>query len=115
MVSFQTENPNLGIFLRTLEWKMFIYLLVIWNILRTLGIFLGILVILVIVIWHIFPLFGILHQEKSGNPALVPAIGGKKKILISLSVFPSFFFSSSSLYRHGREASVEWLGHSAGP
>jgi hypothetical protein len=34
----------------------------IWNILWPLG--------NIIVIWYIFPRFGILRQEKSGNPAL---------------------------------------------
>jgi hypothetical protein len=38
-------------------------ILVIWNTLRPLGI-LGNFV----VIWYIFPRFGILYQEKSGNP-----------------------------------------------
>jgi hypothetical protein len=33
MVSFQTKNPNLGIFWRILELKMLLYILVIWNIL----------------------------------------------------------------------------------
>jgi hypothetical protein len=39
MVTFQTKHHNLGIFWRTLELKMWIYILVIWNILRPLGIF----------------------------------------------------------------------------
>jgi hypothetical protein len=39
MVYFQTKNPHLGMFWRTSEWEM---LLVVWNILRPLGIFLGI-------------------------------------------------------------------------
>jgi hypothetical protein len=40
-----------------------------WYILRTFDIFYGHLVNFV-VIWYIFPHFGILYQEKSGNPAL---------------------------------------------
>jgi hypothetical protein len=40
----------------------------ICSILRPLEIFLGHLVYFV-VIWYIFPRFGILDQEKSGNPA----------------------------------------------
>jgi hypothetical protein len=39
MVYFRTKNPNLGKFWRTLEWKMLVYFMVFWNILRTLGIF----------------------------------------------------------------------------
>jgi hypothetical protein len=39
----------------------------IWSILLPLEIFYGHLVYFV-VIWYIFPRFGILDQEKSGNP-----------------------------------------------
>jgi hypothetical protein len=39
MVNFVTKNPNLGKFWKALDWKMFIYFKVIWNILRTFGIF----------------------------------------------------------------------------
>jgi hypothetical protein len=39
----------------------------IWSILRPLEIFNGHLVYF-LVIWYIFPGFGILDQEKSGNP-----------------------------------------------
>jgi hypothetical protein len=38
MVCFQTKNPNLGKFWRALDWKMFIYLMSIWNILQRLGV-----------------------------------------------------------------------------
>jgi hypothetical protein len=41
----------------------------IWSILRPFGIFYGTLVYF-IVIWNIFPRFGMLCHEKSGNPAL---------------------------------------------
>jgi hypothetical protein len=40
----------------------------IWPILRPLELFYGHLVYFVL-IWYIFPRFGILDQEKSGNPA----------------------------------------------
>jgi hypothetical protein len=48
----------------------------IWFILRQLEIFYGHLVYFV-VIWYIIPRFGILDQEKSGNPDLnnEPATG----------------------------------------
>jgi hypothetical protein len=63
-------------FWRVLEWKM-----VCWNVLRPSGILFGVLVYFV-VIWCMFPVlvylvviwctyvsrFGILYQEKSGNP-----------------------------------------------
>jgi hypothetical protein len=38
---FQTKNPNLGKFWRALDWNMLIFFMVIWNILRTFGIFYG--------------------------------------------------------------------------
>jgi hypothetical protein len=37
MVSFQTKKTNLGIFWKTMEWKMLLFILVIYNILRPLG------------------------------------------------------------------------------
>jgi hypothetical protein len=48
---------------------MLIYFLAIWNILRTFDTFYGHLGHLVF-IWYIFPAFGIVYQEKSGNPVL---------------------------------------------
>jgi hypothetical protein len=60
MVSFQTKNPNLGIFWRALDCKMLIYFMAICNILQTFVIFCVHLVI--------FSSFGIMHQEKSGSP-----------------------------------------------
>jgi hypothetical protein len=68
MVCFQTKNPNLGKFWRVLQWEIFIYFMIIWSILRPLEIFYGHLVYFV-VIWYISRRFGILYQEKSGNPA----------------------------------------------
>jgi hypothetical protein len=39
MVCFQTKNPYLGKHWRALDWKMLIYCMSIWNILRTFGLF----------------------------------------------------------------------------
>jgi hypothetical protein len=39
----------------------------IWSILRPLEIF-HVHLVYFVVIWYIFPCFGILYQEKSGNP-----------------------------------------------
>jgi hypothetical protein len=61
MVSFQTKNPNLCKFCRALDWTVFIYFIAIWNILWRFGI--------CMTIWYIFSGFGIMHREKSGNPA----------------------------------------------
>jgi hypothetical protein len=68
MVYFQAKNTILGKFWRALERKMLVYFMVIWNILRPFGVFYGYLVKL----WQLgifAPHFGILCQEKSGNPA----------------------------------------------
>jgi hypothetical protein len=46
---------------------MLVYFMAIWKILLTFGIFYGHFADLA-VIWYIFPHFGILYQEKSGNP-----------------------------------------------
>jgi hypothetical protein len=76
MVCFQTKDPNLGKFWRVLHWKTLVYIVDTWPILRSLIIFYeqfyqtGNLVLFV-VIWYIFSRFGILYQEKSGNPAPV--------------------------------------------
>jgi hypothetical protein len=44
MVYFQTKNPNLGNFWSALDWKMSVFFIVIWNILRIFGILYGHLV-----------------------------------------------------------------------
>jgi hypothetical protein len=46
MVCFQAKNPKLDKFLRAIEWKMPVYFVVIWNILRSFGIFNGHLIML---------------------------------------------------------------------
>jgi hypothetical protein len=68
MVCFQTHNPKLGKFWRTLDWQKVIYFTAIWNIYGHSGYF--------ITLWHILCssgtfLFrcGIMDQEKSGDPA----------------------------------------------
>jgi hypothetical protein len=65
---FKPKIPNLGKFWRVPLWKIVVYFMTIWSILRPLDIFYGHLVYFV-VIWYIFPRFGILDEEKSGNPA----------------------------------------------
>jgi hypothetical protein len=51
---FKPKNPNLCKFGRALDWKMFIYITAIWNILVTFGIFYDHLVHFLF-IWYIFP------------------------------------------------------------
>jgi hypothetical protein len=61
MAYFQTKNPNLGQFLRDLQWKLLVYFMAIWPILRPFDTFNGYLV-------YVYYNFGMLYQEKSGNP-----------------------------------------------
>jgi hypothetical protein len=65
MVYFQTKNPNL-----VLQWKLFVYFMSIGNILRPFGIFYGDLVHFSSNLVYFSP-FGMMKQEKSGNPALI--------------------------------------------
>jgi hypothetical protein len=61
MVYFNTKNINLGIFWRDLMWKILV------NFCGLFGIFYGHLVML----WSFgkfFPRYGILYEQKSGNP-----------------------------------------------
>jgi hypothetical protein len=51
-----------------MEVKRLVYSMALWNIVRTFGIFYGHFGNLVAIL-YIFPHFGILCQEKSGNPA----------------------------------------------
>jgi hypothetical protein len=67
MVYFQTKNPNLGKFLRALDWKRLIYFMASWNILLSFGKFYDHLLHFAL-IRYIFSSFGITNQEKSGNP-----------------------------------------------
>jgi hypothetical protein len=67
MEYFQTKNTFLGIFLRAFEWKMLEYFRAISKILRPFGILYGYLEYFV-VIWHNFHNFGLMFQEKTGNP-----------------------------------------------
>jgi hypothetical protein len=74
MVCFQTKNPNSGTFWRALEWKMLVYFMVFWNILRSFGTYILWPFGNVVVIWYTFPRIGISCQEKSGNPDLVTPV-----------------------------------------
>jgi hypothetical protein len=81
MTYFQTKNPNFGNFWRVLQWKMLVYFIAFWSNLRPFGIIFAHLVYFV-AIWYVllpfggifygylvyFSRFGMLYQEKSGNP-----------------------------------------------
>jgi hypothetical protein len=57
------KNPNFGKIWRALKWKMLLYLMTIWNIVRPFGIIYGLLVQFV-VIWH-FLQFGMFGPKKN--------------------------------------------------
>jgi hypothetical protein len=69
MADFQTKNSNLGKFWRDWQWKMLVYFMTIGSILLLFALFCGHLVYFM-AIWYILPRFGMLYQEKSGNPGL---------------------------------------------
>jgi hypothetical protein len=71
MVSFQTQNPNLGKFWRALDWKMLMYFVPVWNILHTAGIFYDHLVHFVF-IWYIFPVWVIFTEKNLATLAALP-------------------------------------------
>jgi hypothetical protein len=69
MLYFITKNPNLDMSWKALKWKVFVYF-------RSICYFNGMYIfwqihgyIHMVVIWYIFPRFGILYQEKSDNLA----------------------------------------------
>jgi hypothetical protein len=80
MVYFQNNFPNFGKFWRALRWKISENFMAIWYILLPFAIFYGHLVYLTAICYILWPLgifvvhldkfsrFGILYQEKSGNP-----------------------------------------------
>jgi hypothetical protein len=64
MVYFQIKNPNLGKFLRALDWKMLIILWPFGTFYGHFGYFMT--------IWYISSGFGFMHQEKSGLTGFEP-------------------------------------------
>jgi hypothetical protein len=64
---FQTKNPNLGNFWNVSSWKMLVNVIAIWSILLPFCIFYDHLIYFVVILVY-FPPFGMLYQEKSGNP-----------------------------------------------
>jgi hypothetical protein len=71
MVYFQIKNRNLGKFWRVLQWKMLVYFIDIWSILRPFYTYNGHLVYFV-VIWYIFSI--LLYCTKK-NLATLTSLG----------------------------------------
>jgi hypothetical protein len=104
MVYFQIKNPNLDKFLSASDWKMLIYFMATWNVLRTFGIFYDHLVYYRFNLVH-FSGFGIMYQEISGNPAAllersIHLIKGRPSIESSLGPINAFIY----LFQHTNNA-----------
>jgi hypothetical protein len=87
MAYFQTKNLNLGKFLRVLKWKMLVYFIAIWDILRPFCIFCGHLGYLM-VIWYIFPVLVCCTKK---NLATLVGVQLGEEANQSESLFRSFF------------------------
>jgi hypothetical protein len=83
---FKPKIPILFIFWRALDWKKLVYFVVIWNNLQSIGICILWPFGNVAIIWYIFPHFGTVCQEKSGNPA---RCAKEKGLLFRQSFSPS--------------------------
>jgi hypothetical protein len=66
MVYFQTKIPILGKFWLVFKWKLSVYLIVLWSVLRQFDICYGHSVYFGLV-WYISPVFGMFYKVKSGN------------------------------------------------
>jgi hypothetical protein len=67
MLYFKTKNPHLGKFWRVLQWKMLVYYMAIWSIIRLFSLFYGHLGICMLGHLVYFSRFGMLYQVKSGK------------------------------------------------
>jgi hypothetical protein len=98
MVSFQTKKSQFGYILEDLEWKMFLYSLVISKILLPLGIFYWAFGHFV-VICHIFPRICLLCLEKSGNPDCVTFVAPViSKKLVGRTLHPSDILEAQKMH-----------------
>jgi hypothetical protein len=66
--SIFSKNLNLGRFWRVLKWKIMVNLIAIGSILLPFGLFYCHLVYFMVIWYTYFSRFGMLYQEKSGNP-----------------------------------------------
>jgi hypothetical protein len=96
MLYFQTKNPNLDKYWKVMKWKM---LVLSWP----LCLFYSKMVYFM-VIWYIFPSFGMLCRDKSGNPGrwfLQSTLHPCTYILLCvLPCFYSSFYILTIVWRH---------------
>jgi hypothetical protein len=89
MAHFLTKIPNLGEFWMDLQRKILVYVMAFWYILRPFDIICGHMVYFMV----ISPRFGMLYQEKSGNPA------GNAARKVARGGLPPRFFSAKLFSR----------------
>jgi hypothetical protein len=95
---FSGKNPNLGKFLRVLEWKMLVYFGPSGIFYGNLKYFTGIGYILWSFLIHMYvSYFGLLSQEKSGNPVNPSCRGRRLKLFISCFVTTTDVYGRSNL------------------
>jgi hypothetical protein len=68
MVCFQTKNPNLGKFWRVLQWKMLVYILCPFGLFYSHWKYFYSHLVYFVVIWYIFPRFGVLYTLEIWQP-----------------------------------------------
>jgi hypothetical protein len=69
MACFQTKNSNLGKFLGVLRWKVLVYFMAVWYILRPFGTFCGHLIYIFYgYLAYVFQFWYVAPRKKSGIP-----------------------------------------------
>jgi hypothetical protein len=68
MVYFHTKNPDFGRFWRALKWKILVYFMTFWNILRPFIIIFAVWCMLFVFIGYIFSRFGVFGPRKIWQP-----------------------------------------------
>jgi hypothetical protein len=107
MVSFQTKNPNMGKFWRVLQWKMLVYFMDTWSISQSLVIFYGHSVHIARGNLVYFSRFGILYEEKSGNPVRQQKSRYDKKIVVRVHNLRPVL-KANSVPERGAEFDLYW-------
>jgi hypothetical protein len=102
---FSNQKNNLGKFWRALDLKMLLYFMAIWNILQTFGILYDHLVHFVFV-RYIFSGFGIMCEEKSGNPDPCKVFSSHEPGCNLELVKRNTYIQSFSLFFHACEAGL---------
>jgi hypothetical protein len=92
MVCFQTKNPNFGKIGRVLEYKMLLYFMTFWNILRPFGIIYS---LLVCSLWSFGIFFSVLVYWTNKNLATLPHSPQSSQIMARVRTYA--FWSSGEV------------------